>query len=479
MAGLSSPGLGSGLDINSLVSQLVAAEKAPPQAQITRAQTVHGHHHFRAGHAQGRARRIQFRADAAQVDSKPFRRAPRRRRIPAFSRPRRPTTASPGSYDIEVEQLASAHQLTSQAFAAAPSQVVGTGTLTITSGAKTFRSRIDAAHNTLAQIRDAINQATGNDRPVRATIVNASRRRAPGADRHSERRGQCDHGGPGGRRWRSRRPRIQPDAHHQLHAAARGRATPMVSIAGFEHHSATNTHRRRDRRRQPDAARRRSPVKSTRSPSPTTPTRPPRASRISSTSTTRSPSRSARSAATSPTTKKAGPLLGDSMLRGIESRAARQARRSRDRHHRRYQTLASIGITTAEGRHADARQRQAQRGDGSQLRRRGRSCSARTTAWRRACRTRFDAAARIERRDRRALQAAQPEERRSAERAGRARGAHGQGRGALSGSSSPRSTACCRSCRTLPRSSRSSSTRSPRSVQQVNLTLSSPPRAGR
>ena len=39
MAGLSSPGLGSGLDINSLVTQLVAAEKQAPQAQITRAQT--------------------------------------------------------------------------------------------------------------------------------------------------------------------------------------------------------------------------------------------------------------------------------------------------------------------------------------------------------------------------------------------------------------------------------------------------------
>jgi flagellar hook-associated protein 2 len=39
MAGLSSSGLGSGLDINSLVSQLVTAEKATKQSQITRAQT--------------------------------------------------------------------------------------------------------------------------------------------------------------------------------------------------------------------------------------------------------------------------------------------------------------------------------------------------------------------------------------------------------------------------------------------------------
>ena len=39
MAGLSSPGIGSGLDINGLVAKLVAAERAPAQNQITRQQT--------------------------------------------------------------------------------------------------------------------------------------------------------------------------------------------------------------------------------------------------------------------------------------------------------------------------------------------------------------------------------------------------------------------------------------------------------
>ena len=39
MAGLTSQGFGSGLDIAGLVAKLVAAEKAPRQTQITRAQT--------------------------------------------------------------------------------------------------------------------------------------------------------------------------------------------------------------------------------------------------------------------------------------------------------------------------------------------------------------------------------------------------------------------------------------------------------
>ncbi len=39
MAGLTSQGIGSGLDVAGLVAKLVAAEKAPRQSQITRAQT--------------------------------------------------------------------------------------------------------------------------------------------------------------------------------------------------------------------------------------------------------------------------------------------------------------------------------------------------------------------------------------------------------------------------------------------------------
>ena len=57
-------------------------------------------------------------------------------------------TPQSGSYDVEVENLASAHQLTSDPFASGASQVVGTGTLTIAVGAKTFlgRHRLQPQH---------------------------------------------------------------------------------------------------------------------------------------------------------------------------------------------------------------------------------------------------------------------------------------------------------------------------------------------
>ncbi len=48
MAGLTSQGIGSGLDVAGLVAKLVAAEKAPRQSQITRAQTSTVTDDFRA-----------------------------------------------------------------------------------------------------------------------------------------------------------------------------------------------------------------------------------------------------------------------------------------------------------------------------------------------------------------------------------------------------------------------------------------------
>ena len=51
---------------------------------------------------------------------------------------------------------------------------MGTGTLTIAVGTSSFSVAIDADHKTLAQVRDAINQAAGNTDIVRATIVNAA-----------------------------------------------------------------------------------------------------------------------------------------------------------------------------------------------------------------------------------------------------------------------------------------------------------------
>ncbi|MET0661486.1 MAG: flagellar filament capping protein FliD, partial [Steroidobacteraceae bacterium] len=84
------------------------------------------------------------------------------------------SAAAPSRYDLEVEHLATAHQLSSKpGFADGPTAVVGTGTLTIGIGSTSVDIVIDSAHQTLADIRTAINAQSG-DKGVRATIVTGS-----------------------------------------------------------------------------------------------------------------------------------------------------------------------------------------------------------------------------------------------------------------------------------------------------------------
>jgi flagellar hook-associated protein 2 len=173
MAGLSSPGLGSGLDINGLVTQLVAAEKQAPQAQITRAQTSTVTTISALANLKGALGGFNAALDQLKtLDAFMGRTATSDK--PEIFTATASSTAAAGVYDIEVLKVASAHQIKSKEFASGAGQAVGTGTLSFTVGDKTFQVAIDAQHNTVAGIRDAINQATDNKDYVRATIINAS-----------------------------------------------------------------------------------------------------------------------------------------------------------------------------------------------------------------------------------------------------------------------------------------------------------------
>src|SRR4051812_8531388 len=173
MAGLSSQGLGSGLDIASLVTKLVAAEKAPRQAQITRAQSAAVTTISALGSLKGAMAGFNDALSALKTEEVFLARSADSSDAEIFTASAS-TSAISGSYDIEVESLASAHQLASNAIVGGAAVAVGTGTLTIGMGTKTFQVSIDDSHKTLAQIRDAINAAPDNDGVVRASIVNAA-----------------------------------------------------------------------------------------------------------------------------------------------------------------------------------------------------------------------------------------------------------------------------------------------------------------
>jgi flagellar hook-associated protein 2 len=174
---ISSPGIGSGLDVNGLVSQLMALERrsvttidtkeAKYQAQLTAYGTLKGALSSFQSAVASLASTSKFSTlKASVVDSA----------VGAVTA----STAAEGTYSLEVQTLARAHKLKSTAFAAT-STTVGTGKLTISFGTysgDTFTVNADkaskditvgAAQSSLAGVRDAINAANAG---VTASIVN-------------------------------------------------------------------------------------------------------------------------------------------------------------------------------------------------------------------------------------------------------------------------------------------------------------------
>jgi flagellar hook-associated protein 2 len=172
MAGIQANGIGSGLDINSLVSQLVSAEGAPLQQRITRHETAVTTKVSALGTLKGALAAFKAALEplksveafqsrkATSADTKIF-------TVTAD------TDAVAGSYNVEVVQLAKANQLASEPFVGGSSATVGYGSLAISVGDKTFNVTIDQDAATLDDIRNAINSATDNT-GVQATLLNTA-----------------------------------------------------------------------------------------------------------------------------------------------------------------------------------------------------------------------------------------------------------------------------------------------------------------
>ncbi len=186
---LTATGIGSGLDIEGLVTQLVAAERAPVENRLNRQESdltaeLSAFGLFKSALSSFQtslsklnefstfAQRVSTSSDESVVS----------------------LTAGAGavssSYDITVSQLAKSHSLASGSFASA-SSTVGTGTISIRFGTTDYTSAdpgpesynsflvnpeqaaatisIDSSNNTLEGVRDAINE---EDIGVTASIVN-------------------------------------------------------------------------------------------------------------------------------------------------------------------------------------------------------------------------------------------------------------------------------------------------------------------
>ena len=179
MATLSSPGIGSGLDVNSIVKQLVALERRPIELLQVQASTIQTKLSS-FGLLQSYATNVR---DIAEKLSKPdFWTATAATSSDGTAVGVTSTaTAAAGSYVVEVSQLAKTQNLASQAYTASTS-VVGTGTLRLElgswdAGLTTFTADatkvpvdivIGATENTLDGIKTKINAANAG---VTASVI--------------------------------------------------------------------------------------------------------------------------------------------------------------------------------------------------------------------------------------------------------------------------------------------------------------------
>ena len=175
---LSTPGIGSGLDVNGIVSQLMAIERRPlialdakeatQQTQLTAFGTLKGALSSFQSSLSTLTSPANFSAISANLANTSL------ASVSANS------SAIAGSYDVEIQTLAQSQKLKSGNFASSNTSI-GSGTLTIQFGTynggtftlnpeKAAQSiTISPANSTLSGIRDAINQS---DTGISASIVN-------------------------------------------------------------------------------------------------------------------------------------------------------------------------------------------------------------------------------------------------------------------------------------------------------------------
>jgi flagellar hook-associated protein 2 len=157
---ISSTGIGSGLDINGIVTSLTTAKAAPETNALNRSKTsltaeVSAFGTFNSALA-------TFQATLATLQD-PTKLATRTATLAdtTIATATASSGALAGQYSIQVQNLAAAASLSSQPVASAAT-TVGTGTLTLAVGSASTSITIDSSNNTLQGIAAAINGAPNN-----------------------------------------------------------------------------------------------------------------------------------------------------------------------------------------------------------------------------------------------------------------------------------------------------------------------------
>ena len=160
MPTISSTGIGSGLDIDTLVSKLVAAERSAGQTRIDNKKGKLTEQFSAMATLMGGMSAFQSSLNSL-VSAGSFTSRKVSVSDEAAFTAKASASAAAGSYDVQVQQLAKAAQLGSDAFGSASAKV-GTGTLTISVGDSSFNVVVGEGGDSVANIRDAINKSAAN-----------------------------------------------------------------------------------------------------------------------------------------------------------------------------------------------------------------------------------------------------------------------------------------------------------------------------
>jgi flagellar hook-associated protein 2 len=165
MVDIKFPGLGSGFQVSDVVDAIVGAERAPQESSLNRRQGLLTTDISAVGALKGALETVVTSINGLATADKY-----QQRTISGsddFVTLSSTKSAEVGSYSVNVDQLASAHKLVSTGIDS--SEAVGEGTLTLSSGSDSFDISVSSSA-TISEIRDAINDSAEND-SVTATII--------------------------------------------------------------------------------------------------------------------------------------------------------------------------------------------------------------------------------------------------------------------------------------------------------------------
>ncbi|MGZ5054851.1 MAG: flagellar filament capping protein FliD [Methylobacter sp.] len=173
MAITSSLGIGSGMDINGIVTQLITAEGQPQFNAIKRQETAANALVSGLGSLKSALSTFQTAVQKLN-DINLFKTTKVVSSNEAIVKVTSGAGSVAGSHTLQITSLATKQSSTTSTEFAGSTDVVGSGTMTFTVGTKTpFSLTIDSSNNTLAGIRDAINNSASNN-GVTASIINVN-----------------------------------------------------------------------------------------------------------------------------------------------------------------------------------------------------------------------------------------------------------------------------------------------------------------